>query len=158
VDRQEVLNHLVSARARLLAAIEGLSETEMTTLPISGVWTLRQVLAHIDGWAVWDLEAIRAIQQGSSPDLSAIQDVDVFNNCLVAQRKEWSVDRILAEMQETLTAMQELVRSMSDQHLFDAGPFRGPYWENLAEWLQVAWEHEEEHAAQIQAWRGQRSS
>ena len=158
MDRQEVLNQLARVRARLLAAIEGLSEREITTPPVCGVWTLQEVLAHISGWAVWDLEAIRAIQQGKSHDLSVIQDVDVFNNWLVAQRKEWSVDRILAEMEDIQTAMQELVRSMSDQHLLDVGPFQGPYWENLAEWLQVAWEHEEEHAAQIQAWREQRSS
>ncbi len=51
--------------------------------------------------------------------------------------------------------MQELVDSMPDQDLFDTGVFRGPYWNNLAEWLQVAWEHEEEHADQIQLWRKQ---
>ena len=157
MDKQVVLNHLTRARARLLAAIEGLNETEMCTVPLSGAWTPREVLAHISGWAVWDLEAIRAIQRGRSPDLSVIQNVDVFNDWLVAQRAGWSVDRILAEMEDAQTAIQELVGSMSEQQLLDVGPFQGPYWQNLVEWLGVAWNHEEEHAGQIQAWREQRS-
>ncbi len=144
------MNHLANTRAQLLAAIEGLSETELTTLPVSGTWSLREVLAHIGGWAAWDLGAIRAIQQGKRPDLSVIQEVDAFNDRLVAERKKWSVGKILAEMEDSQAAIQELVGSLSDRDLFENGPFRGPYWENLAEWLQVAWQHEEEHIAQIQ--------
>ena len=153
--RQEVLNHLARARAQLLAAIEGLGATELTTLPVSGTWSLREVLAHICGWAAWDLAAITAIQQGQCPDLSVIRDVDVFNDRLVAEREKWSVKRILAKMEETQVGMQELVGNLSDRDLFVDGAFQGPYWKNLAEWLQVAWEHEEEHTAQILIWREQ---
>ena len=96
------------------------------------------------------------MQQGKRPNLSVIQDVDAFNQQLVAERKKWSVDKILAEMDNTGVAMQELVGSVSDRELFESDSFRGPYWESLAEWLQVAWEHEEEHIAQIRAWREQR--
>lgn len=158
VDRQVVLERLTGARTRLLASIEGLSETEMSTAPVSGTWTLRELIAHVSGWASWDLEAIRGIQQNKGPDLSVIQDVDLFNELLVTQRAEWSADRILAEMEATQTELLELVGSMSDQHLLDTDAFPGPYWHNLAEWLQVAWEHEEEHASEIQSWREQRGA
>ena len=158
MDKREVLNHLARARTQLLAAIEDLSETEMTTLPMSGAWTLQKVLAHISGWAAWDLEAITAIQQGKSPDLSGILDVATFNNRLVAERKEWSLGQILAEMEDTQIAILVLVDSISERNLFEVGSYQGPYWNSLAKWLQVAWEHEEEHATQIQVWRGQRKS
>ena len=157
MDKQEVLNHLARARTQLLAAVKGLSEVEMTTLPVSEIWTLREVLAHIGGWAMWDLETIRATRQGRHPDLSIIQNVDIFNNELVAERNEWSVAQIFAEIEDAQVAMQELLSSMSNQDLFDIGTFQGPYWDNLAEWLQVAWEHEEEHTAQILLWRKQRN-
>jgi hypothetical protein len=102
------------------------------------------------------LEAIATIQRGGCPDLSVIQDVDAFNNRLVAERKQWSVEKILDEMEDAQIGMQELVDSLSDRDLFMDSAFQGPYWENLAEWLQVAWEHEEEHIAQILSWREQR--
>jgi hypothetical protein len=93
------------------------------------------------------------MQQGGHPDLTVIRDVDAFNSRLVAERAGWSVAQILGAMEETHAALQALVRSMPDAGLFGAGPFRGPYWNSLAEWLRVAWEHEAEHAIQIEAWR-----
>lgn len=157
MNKRGILNHLARARAQLLSAIEGLSQDEMTTLRVTDTWTLREVLAHISGWAVWDLETIKAIWQGEHPDLTVIQEVDDFNHQLVTQRSSWSLAEILAEMQEAHVAAQGLLGSMSDLQLFEAGPFCGPYWDSLAEWLQVAWEHEEEHTAQILTWREQRN-
>ncbi|MBM4431275.1 MAG: ClbS/DfsB family four-helix bundle protein [Chloroflexi bacterium] len=153
MDKRLVLNRLAGARAHLLVAVEGLSQIQMTALSISGFWTLREVLAHIGGWAAWDLRTIRAIQQGEHPDLSAIQEVDGFNARLVSERSQWSLEQILAEMAEAHAATQQLVDGLSDQELFGVGPFGGPYWDTLAEWLQIAWEHEEEHAVQIVTWR-----
>jgi hypothetical protein len=153
MDNDAVLGQLSTARAQLLAAIEGLSEADMTTLPALGAWTLRDVLAHISGWAAWDLQTIEALRQGEHPDLTAIRDVDVFNSRLVTERADWSVARILDEMEETHVALQALVRSLPVEDLFRGGPFRGPYWDSLAGWLRVAWEHEEEHTQQIRAWR-----
>jgi hypothetical protein len=151
MDKEEILYSLTRARARLLAAIESLTEVETTTLPISEAWTIREVLAHVSGWADWDLDTIRAIKAGHSPDLSVIVDVDLFNEQLVTERSAWSLDHILAELEETSAAIQALVREMQEQDI-EASRFQGPYWSNLAEWLQVAWEHEEEHALQIEAW------
>jgi hypothetical protein len=142
---------MARARSRLLAAVEGLEAGE-TTLPLSGGWTLCDVLSHIAGWATWDVQTINAIRQGEQPDLSAIEDVDAFNAKLVAKRAEWSLSRILAEMESTQIAMQALLTGISNQELFESVVFQGPYWGNLAEWLQVVWQHEEEHAAQIERW------
>ena len=153
MDKRVLLEHLTGARADLLAAIEGLNETEMTTLPVAGVWTIRDILAHVSGWAAWDLAGIRTILAGGRVNFSPIQDVDTFNARLVAERSGWSLDRILAEMRDTQAALQELLAGMPDEDLFHVGPFQGPYWKNLAGWLQVAWEHEAEHAAQIRTWR-----
>jgi hypothetical protein len=153
MNKQEVLEHLTGARAELMAAIEGLSETEMTTLLLTGVWTVQDILAHICGWAAWDLAAMKGVLAGEAPDFSTIQDVDTFNARLVAERSGWSLEQILAKMRDTQAALQELLARMSDKDLFRNELFQGPYWDNLAGWLQVAWEHEEEHAVQIRAWR-----
>jgi hypothetical protein len=157
MNKQHAMNSLIEARAALLAAVEGLSETEMTTLPVAGPWTIREILAHIGGWAVWDLDTIKRILAGENLDLSVIQDVDSFNAQLVADRSGWSLEQIFAEMESAQTAMQELLDNLSDDELFGPGPFQGPYWNNLAELLQIAWEHEEEHVAQILAWREEHS-
>ncbi|MFQ6100401.1 MAG: DUF3795 domain-containing protein, partial [Anaerolineae bacterium] len=63
MDKRGLLEHLTEAGAELLTAVEGLSETEMTTLPVAGVWTTRDILVHISGWAAWDLAGIRSIKR-----------------------------------------------------------------------------------------------
>lgn len=156
VDKRELLERLDGARAELLSAIEGLGEREMSTLSVARVWTIRDILAHIGGWAVWDLAGIRSVLAGVRPDCSAIQDVDAFNARLVAERGTWSLEQIMAEMRDTRAALQQLLDRLSDEDLSRTGPFQGPYWDHLAGWLQVAWEHEQEHAAQIRAWRATR--
>ncbi len=153
MTRVNVMKSLSEARTALLDAVEGLSEAEMITLPVAGPWTMREILAHVSGWAVWDLDTIKRILAGENLDLSVIQDVDSFNARLVADRSNWSLTQILAEMANTQIKMQELLDRLSDKELFGAGLFPGPYWNNLAEWLQIAWEHEEEHVAQILTWR-----
>jgi hypothetical protein len=87
-----------------------------------------------------------------------IQDVDAFNRRLVAERDGWSLDQILAELEVIQAALVELVDGMSDRELSEIGRFWGPYWDSVAEWLHVAWEHEEKHATQIHAWREQACS
>lgn len=153
MKKQDVLTSLVTARAELLDAIEGLSEEQLTTMPVAGEWTVREVLAHIAGWAAWDLAAIRSILAGESLDFAPIQDVDAFNAGLVAEREDWPPSQILGEMGKAHDAMLELLAGLSEDEVFGDSRFHGPYWRSLAEWLQVAWEHEQQHAAQIRAWR-----
>ena len=155
MNKEKVLTNLTKARTRLLAAANGLAQVEMDTLLISESWTIREILAHICGWAAWDLGAIKTIQDGNSPGFSEIQDVDRFNQRLVAERNGWSLDQILTELEETQAAIQELVSEMPEREILQDRRFRGPYWNSLAEWLQVAWEHEDEHAMQIETWREQ---
>lgn len=155
MNKQDVLARLEAARGELLAAIEGLSQEEMTRIPVAGEWPVRDILAHIAGWAAWDTGAIRDILAGDTPDFAPIQDVDAFNTALVAERSSWPVERILREMTEALDETRTLLAGMSEDEVCSDSRFHGPYWRSLADWLQLAWEHEQEHAARIQAWRGE---
>jgi hypothetical protein len=153
MDRHTVLVRQDAARADLLTAIAGLDEATMASLPVVGNWTIKEVLAHIAGWAVWDLAAIRQVQAGEQPDFAALQDVTSFNARHVEERRNWTVTEILDEMDATRTALEELLMAIPEEDIFRVGQFRGPHWENLAGWLRVAREHEEEHAVQLRAWR-----
>lgn len=153
MSHQSVLVHLRSARSELLAAVEGLSAEEMAGVPASGAWTVREILAHLSGWAAWDVARIQDILEQKLPDLSVIGDVDAFNAGLVAERRAWSIQQIMAEMESAQETLLGLLGAMPEETLLHDGRFHGPYWHNLAGWLQIAWEHELEHAAQLQAWR-----
>jgi hypothetical protein len=153
VDKKALQAHLTKARSELLDSIQGLSQAEVIDLPVAGAWTIKDILAHIGGWAAWDLSSIEAIQAGKPPDLSVIRNVDEFNRRLVATRQAWSIDDILDELTSTQSALHAVLADMPEVKAFRDSSFQGPYWASLAEWLQIACEHEEEHAAQIRAWR-----
>ena len=153
MDRRTVLARQDAARAELLTAIAGLDETTMATLPVVGAWTIKEVLAHLAGRAAWHLAAIRQVQAGEQPDFAVLQDVQPLSAQHVKERASWTVAEILDEMDATRTALEELLMAMPEEDLFRVGHFRGPHWDNLAGWLRVAREHEEEHAVQLRAWR-----
>jgi uncharacterized damage-inducible protein DinB len=147
------LDHLCAARSELLAAVQDLSAAEMTGVPMSGAWTVREILAHIGGWATWDVACIKDILEQNHPDLSVIRDVDAFNAALVAERQDWSIQQILAEMATAQSALEGVLGALPEETLLHDGRFRGPFWYNLAGWLEIAWEHELEHAAHLRTWR-----
>ena len=153
MDRRTVLDRLNTARVELLTGIKGLDEETMARLPVVGRWTIKDLLAHLAGWASWHMGAIRKELSGESPDLSPLQDRDSFNVHLIEERRRWTVTEILDELDGTHTAFEELLMEMPEEDIFRCGYLQGPQWDNLAGWLRVMREHEEEHAQQIRAWR-----
>jgi hypothetical protein len=110
------------------------------------------LLAHLGGWAAWDVTTIRAVRDGETPDWDIIHDVDSFNEAVVARRCGWSMSSVLAELRLWQFALEGLLAEIPCEETFDCVRFQGPYWPDLAGWLQVAWEHELEHAAQVRRW------
>jgi len=155
MDKQEVVGRRTAARRRLLAAIAGRDEQAMTTLEVCGRWTVKAVLAHVSGWSRWDLETISALRAGEPADLSALDDIDGFNDRLVAERSNWTVAQILDEMQQVEAAMNRLIDDLPAESLSVPAPLTCRYWDTLADWLLIAWWHEEEHAAEFEAWQAQ---
>jgi hypothetical protein len=153
MDRSVVLERMDAARAELLMTITGLDESTMTTLPVVGTWTIRAVFAHLAGWAVWHLESIQKALAGEQPDFSPLQERDAFNARLVEGRSSWTMTEILDELEATRMALEQLLNGMPEEEIFQVGYLSGPQWENVAGWLRVVREHEEEHATQIRAWR-----
>ena len=47
---ETIISDLEYGRAQLFKSIEGLSQRELTELPIYEGWTIKDVLAHIVGW------------------------------------------------------------------------------------------------------------
>jgi hypothetical protein len=151
MNREEIIGRRAAARRRLLAAVEGWDEEAMTTAGVCGRWTALEVLAHVSGWARWDLETISALLAGEEADLSVLDDLDGFNDRLVAERSGWTVAHVLDEMAEVEAATNRFIAGLPEESLLGPAPFVCRYWQTLADWLLVAWEHEEEHAAELEA-------
>ena len=153
MDRRTVLERTDTARAELLKTITGLDEVTVTTLPVVGNWTIREVLAHLAGWATWHLGAMRQTLAGEPVDLAPLADREGFNVRWLDERGSRTMTEVLDELEETRVVLEELLRQLPEAEIFRGGHLAGPQWDNLAGWLRVIREHEEEHTAQLRAWR-----
>jgi uncharacterized damage-inducible protein DinB len=108
---QQIEEKLASARAKLLASVEGLDEAAWGWQPTDGRWSVRLTLAHV-GSAHWShLEVARSLAEGKTVELPGFE-LDEWNEAKVAERAGWTTEQVLADLQAaqqaTLVFMGEL--------------------------------------------------
>jgi len=146
----DILEKTEASREQLDLALDGLSPEQMGMPGVMGVWSVKDILAHI---AVWQSRLVRLLfqlarQQKPQWDM---RDVDGINAQIYAQQKDRPLDLVLEDMEGVfeqgclrLEALREadLVRRVGNA--------------TLAEIIAAnTYEHDDEHAAQIAAWRSQ---
>lgn len=148
---QELLALMAASRTRLLAAIEGLPPEDMLQPGVVGDWSVKDVLAHV---AAWQSRLVRLLFQLSRhqrppPDHRTLDEV---NAEIYAQQKDRALDLILADFHGVYEQVRLRVTQLDDQVL------RQRIGQStLAEIIRSDTdEHEDEHAAQLAAWRQRR--
>ena len=150
--RPQVRDHLARERGKLLAALGGLSEDELTRAGAVGQWSVRDVLAHILAWedeAVTRLDLLAAERPQDIGRITSDDELEAWN----ARAQERYAGLPLAEVMRRLEAVQGRILagldSLSEERLgTDAGPVP------VHNWLpDCTYAHEQEHCADILAWR-----
>jgi uncharacterized damage-inducible protein DinB len=152
LTREDVRESLARERGKLLAALDGLSEEEMARPGAVGRWSVRDVLAHILAWedeAVTRLELLAAERPQDFTRITTEEELEAWN----AGAHERYAGLALAEVMRRLEEVQGRILvgldSLSDERLrTDEGPVPVHHW--LPE---CTYAHEEEHCADILAWR-----
>lgn len=157
MSKKDILDDLKSSRADLLAAIEGLSEDEMMRPGVEGVWSVKDVMAHL---IAWEAELITALSRKlgrrykDAPAFINIEDID-----------EWNAEQYHLNVSKPLNIILPDFHGVH-KHLLLAVEDLNPKWLDdplRFEWLEgeplsyliletAAW-HENEHAESIRIWR-----
>jgi uncharacterized protein (TIGR03083 family) len=141
----------------LQAAIAGLSDEQMTRQSVFGAWTVKDVLAHIAVWQSHMITNLYKVRRGVKPELGLTDaDVDRLNAQFYREQKDRPLERVLEDLHGVHLALLNRLEDFSDAELFDPKKysqwFRGaPLSEHIA---SNSYEHYQEHAADIRAWRG----
>ncbi len=146
------LDRLVLEHTGLCAALLGLDEATLTTAPLCGAWTARDVLAHVIGWdllaAERHLPALLADRAAGAFDV----DTDEYNAEQVARRQALPLATVVAEAEEAFAALTHLLDAVPPADLArprDVG--RGEI--SVAHYVRTLADHYLEHAVGILAWR-----
>lgn len=119
-EAQKIKEKLAAARGKLLAVVEGLDEAQWDWQPDDGRWSVRLTLAHV-GSAQWShLEVARRMAAGETVDLPDF-DLDAWNEAHIAERADWSVDQVLADLEAAQQASFALLDQLDAETLARTG-------------------------------------
>jgi uncharacterized damage-inducible protein DinB len=154
VQKEELLQELSSARSELLAALTGLDPEELLITGVTGLWSVKDILAHLVAWESEVVTALNQVQNKRLPAMLRIEDIDEWN----AEQYKISLRRPFAVIQADLEGVHKMLRRMIEdfdpQSLLDNR--RYPWMEGEPLWYLIEENvtlHEREHAGEIRAWR-----
>ena len=155
MKKQELISEVRQARANLMAAMEGLDSDVMLRPGVVGIWSIKDVLAHL---SIWQSELITALSQldrpTKVPHVAEIEDIDEFNMEQYRTNARRPLDVIVEDFEGVHKHLIKAIEELDEKTLNDARRF--PWMEGEPLWYLIAengyW-HEQEHADEIRAWR-----
>jgi hypothetical protein len=149
--KEKLLSDLVDVRKRILKEAARFSP-EMMEVRFVGIWTIRDLLAHLSGWDITNLQAAQEIMEGKVPSFYAYYDRDwkSYNATLVEEYKREDLQSQLSLMRDTHDKLIRFLEDMPAAELFkDRGIRNKGYKVILSSLLEVEREDEEIHLQQI---------
>jgi hypothetical protein len=151
-SKQELLSAVIETRTAVLQAASGLSP-ETQDAVFLGVWSVKDLIAHLIGWDYANLAAAKDIQAGKLPEFYAHYDKDwtSYNAKLVAKYKRDDFDELLAlarDSQGQLITYLESVPAEAFEQDFGVRTGRN-YKVTIARLLQAELKDGQEHLQQI---------
>jgi len=146
----DILEKTEASREQLDLALEGLTPAQMEMPGVMGAWSVKDILAHI---AVWQSRLVRLLFQLARQQKPQwdIRDVDGINAQIYAQQKDRPLDLVLEDMEGVFEQVCLRLETLREADLA-----RRVGNVSLAEIIAAnTYEHDDEHTAQIMAWRSQ---
>jgi uncharacterized damage-inducible protein DinB len=145
-DREKLLKHFRDMREEMLAAMEGLTEDQMTEPTIDG-WSVKDHLAHIAAWDEVRAAEVERISAGHASAWKMTDEQDeAYNDMAFDLRKDLSVAQVLWELQSSRAKLLAAIGAAGERGL-DA---------SLYGEAGLVSHHESEHAGWVRRWRGEK--
>jgi len=149
VEKEEEFSRFKNSRQALRNAIDTLSAAELTTQPVEGIWTIKDLLGHITAWEQALLEPLSEYVYGKPFKAEEIPDHDAWNAVQAARCADRSYPEILNELENTRQKLLFAAEKLSEVQWHQV--YRAPWGDQntLIEMISgLAW-HEEEHTKSI---------
>ena len=158
VKKDEIISGLVETRKQILDAASSLPPAKQNEVFL-GIWSVKDLLAHLAGWDYTNLEAAREILAGQVPSFYAHYDRDwrTFNAGLVAKYKRDDFGELLSLVEESHRELIEYLKSIpAEEFEQDRGIRFEGHKVTIGRLLQVEIKDEQKHCEQIEEF-GRRS-
>ncbi len=155
--KQEILDLISNEWDALQAALQEISSENMIQSGVVGVWSVKDILAHITTWEGLMIQWLEESLRGETPDRPApgsTWDVwEAINEQIYHENRNKPLAEVLQAHSETHQLAVSTIESMKEKDLFD--PDRFAWREGDPIWHLVAgntWWHYKEHRKSIEEW------
>ena len=149
--KEEVLNRLQETRAGILAEASALSVEKQNEVFL-GIWSIKDLLAHLAGWDYANMEAAGRVMAGKLPAFYDHHDREWanYNAILVAKYKRDNMNELMDLVKESQQQLIETIRTVPPEAFNkDFGVrFRG-YKVTIQRLLEAELKDEQIHLQQI---------
>ena len=166
------LQRLSIAHERSLRSIANLDEDLVCSEPVTGGWTIKDILGHVVTWNGEFRCAIRIILEKEKPRHAQIipqeVDFDEWNEVQIARKRKWSWKRIRADLERDYSEAVELIVSLQPKEFRKRGITAWVYSppkemskflhgrvESVETLVTYHWRHMNQHSRMIETWREQ---
>ncbi len=149
--KDALLNDLVAARESLLAVVRELPPGCLDA-PCIGTWSVKDLLAHLIGWDVTNLQAVKEILAGQRPSFFQYYDPDwrSYNARLVGTYRKEPFEALLAESADTHKQLIAFLQSLpANDILLGKSPKEQGRSVTIHNLLRSEAEDERKHCAQV---------
>ncbi len=159
VGPKAMLQHaLTSVRSALMTLVDVVPPVERATLPVTGSWTLKDVLGHIADWDEFVVEATLAMEANQQITWEAIDYGEGWNQSHAAERREQSWNRVWQNFIDVRgTVVTELAERVFEPDLARMMP--SPWTGEMSFYtcLAIPCRHDMEHIDALLAWYKEQS-
>jgi uncharacterized protein (TIGR03083 family) len=136
MDRDELFQRIDSTWQELQSALDGIPPERAAEPGAAGEWSVKDLLGHI---TFWERNLVTELQNLGPDEVVEALDVDEENALAHDTYKNRPLSELQAEFQESHDALMQVLQAIED---LDPDKVKGD-----------TWEHYNEHAADIRAWR-----
>jgi hypothetical protein len=153
--KTEMINSLAGIRACLLATAASIPEDQRFT-PFLGDWSLMDLLAHIAGWDITYLQAVKDIQSGNMPKFYSQYDAEwqKYNASLIDLYRKEDFSEQLELVKETHKGLLQFLQDLPEEDFErDHGLRNGRSKVTIARLLDSEIEDEQTHCMDLEDFR-----
>ena len=127
LNKEVILERIQTERRRLEKTLDGLTENQKIERGVVGVWSVKDILAHLSDWERRFMGWYEAGLQGDVPETPAPGltwgDLDILNQQIYKLHRDRDLAAVAAEFDRSYQQVLEMIMEMPEEDIFEAGRF-----------------------------------
>lgn len=151
MNKQDLLEKIVSGRTRLDAALSRIDEERMPLIVLHGEWSVKDLIGHLGYWEGFVVSLFSTLRAGKTPE--PFPDIDILNAQVLSLSRKQSLSEVRRQERNAYQKILALIEEASTQELFNADHFPGadgrPFESIISD---NTYGHYAEHLPELSAW------